>query len=124
MNFEISREVIGSAMAVHRKLGCGFLENVYENALAIELRQRKFTFQRQMPLPIYYHGEIVGRYFVDMVIEDVLLLELKATKTLTPVCHSQLLSYLNASEIQIGLLINFGSSSLQLKRVTISKLLG
>jgi len=122
MNFEISREVIGSAMAVHRKLGYGYLEGVYENALAVELTGRGITFEKQAPLPVYYRGEIVGRYFADMIVEDTLLLELKAISNLTPACLSQLLNYLKASEIHIGLLINFGSNSLQFKRMTTSPL--
>jgi GxxExxY protein len=122
MNFEISREVIGCAMKVHRVLGCGFLEGVYENAMAVELIKRGIEYERQVPFIVNYDGVIVGRYFADLVIGDKLLLELKASKTLTRTYESQLLNYLNASKIQTGLLINFGSRSLQHKRMTIAPL--
>jgi len=123
MNFEISREVIGCAMKVHTVLGCGFLEGVYENAMAIELIRRGISYERQVPFPVHYDGVIVGRYCADLVIRNKLLLELKATKKLTSSCESQLLNYLNASKIQTGLLINFGSRSLQHKRMTIAPLI-
>jgi GxxExxY protein len=122
MNFEISREVIGCAMKVHRVLGCGFLEGVYENAMAVELIKRGIDYERQVPLSVQYNGVIVGRYFADLVIGHKLLLELKASRTLTRTYESQLLNYLNASNIQTGLLINFGSRSLQHKRMTIAPL--
>jgi len=122
MNFEISRKVIGCAMTIHRELGCGFLEGVYENALAIEFRALGISFLRQEPLVVHYRGEIVGRYFADMIISNELLLELKAIKTLTNACEAQLINYLQASEIHTGLLINFGTSSLQYKRMTVAPL--
>ena len=65
MNFEISREVIGRAMTVHRETGCGFLEKVYENALSVELQQKGVDFKRQVPLLVHYKNELVGRYFAD-----------------------------------------------------------
>ena len=120
MNFKLSRKVIGCAMSVHKALGCGFLESVYENALAIELQKNGINFQRQVSLLVHYHDEVVGRYYVDVIIENELLLELKAMKSLDNTCESQLLNYLNASNIHIGLLINFGSRSLQFKRMTIA----
>jgi len=120
MGFEISRRVIGCAMNVHSILGCGFLEDVYENALAIELRKNRIPFRRQVSLLVQYRGEIVGRYCADIIVENELLLELKSIKSLDSTCESQLLNYLNASNIQVGLLINFGSKSLQIKRMTIA----
>ena len=120
MDFEISRKVIGCAMSVHRALGCGFLESVYEHALAVELKRNDIYFQNQVKLLVHYRDEVVGKYFADLIIENELLLELKATKSLDSTCESQLLNYLNASNIQVGLLINFGSTSLQFKRMTIA----
>ncbi len=120
MSFELSQKVIGCAMRVHRTLGCGFLETVYEKALAIELRRNRVSFQNQIKLLVHYRDEVVGKYFADLIIENELLLELKASKSLDSTGESQLLNYLNASNIQVGLLINFGSTSLQFKRMTIA----
>jgi GxxExxY protein len=108
-------------MRVHRVMGCGFLESVYENALAIELLSHGISFQRQVELLVRYRGEVVGKFYADLIIEGKLLLELKATNSLDKTFESQLLNYLNASNIQTGLIINFGSNSLQLKRMTIAK---
>jgi len=107
-------------MRVHKTLGCGFLEGVYESALAIELRRNRIHFRRQVSLLVQYREEIVGRYCADIIVENELLLELKSIKSLDSYCESQLLNYLNASKIKVGLLINFGSTSLQLKRMTIA----
>ncbi len=120
MSFELSQKVIGCAMRVHRTLGCGFLETVYEKALAIELRRNRVSFQNQIKLLVHYRDEVVGKYFADLIIENELLLELKASKSLDSTGESQLLNYLNASNIQVGLLINFGSTSLQFRRMTIA----
>jgi len=121
MSFEASRKVIGCAMRVHRALGCGFLESVYQHALAVELKRNDIYFQNQVKLLVHYRDEVVGKYYADLIIENELLLELKATKSLDSTGESQLLNYLNASNIQVRLLINFGSTSLQFKRMTIAK---
>jgi GxxExxY protein len=120
VSFQISRRVIGCAMNVHNTLGCGFLEDVYENALAIEMKLNGIAFQRQFRLVVRYRDEAVGRYCADLIVENELLVELKAIKSLDHTCEAQLLNYLNASKIQLGLLINFGTKSLQLKRMTIA----
>ena len=120
MDFDISRKVIGCAMRVHSTMGCGFLEKVYANALAIELQERSVTFQREVRLLVRYHEIIVGKYFADLIVENSLLLEIKAIRSLDSASESQLVNYLNASQIQTGLLINFGSNSLQFKRMTIA----
>ena len=117
MNFELSREVIGCSMRVHREMGCGFLENVYENALSIELRRERIEFERQVPLPVFYKNVLVGRYIADIIVDDELLLELKALKSITDICKSQLLNYLKASGIPAGLILNFGAKSLEFKRM-------
>ena len=120
MDYEISRRVIGCAINVHKVLGCGFLESVYENALAVELRRNCIPFRRQVSLLVQYREEIVGKYKADIIVGNELLLELKSIKSLDSACESQLLNYLNASNIKVGLLINFGATSLQLKRMTIA----
>jgi len=117
MNYEISRKVIGCAMAVHRELGCGFLEGVYENALAIELKRNGLKFKRQVPLLVHYHLKLIGRYKADFIVNNDLLLELKALQSITGTCKSQLLNYLKASGIPAGLILNFGSKSLEFHRM-------
>jgi GxxExxY protein len=113
----VSEKVIGCAMEVHRTLGCGFLEAVYERALAIEFRRHEIGFERQASFKISYKREPVGTYVADFLVENKLVLELKAASALTPVCRAQLLNYLHASGINVGLLINFGGTSLQIKRM-------
>jgi len=121
MNFEISRITIGCAMTVHREMGCGFLESVYENALSIELQRKKIEFERQVPLLVHYKNTVVGRYKADMIINGELLLELKALQSISKSCESQLLNYLKASGIPAGLILNFGSNSLGFKRMAKTK---
>ena len=113
----ISKRVIGCAIEVHRTLGSGFLEAVYENSLAVEFREKFIEFHKQVPFEIQYKGIAVGNYVCDFMVEKNLLLELKAQNQLTPKCESQLLNYLHASGVGVGLLLNFGSKSLQVKRM-------
>ena len=117
MDFGLSRQVIGCAMGVHRELGCGFLENVYENALSIELERRGIIFERQAPLLVRYQNVPVGHYIADIIVNDELLLELKALASITGACKSQLLNYLKASRIHAGLILNFGAKSPEFKRM-------
>jgi GxxExxY protein len=114
---ELTHAVIGAAMAVHADLGHGFLEKVYGNALAVELRLRAVTFEEQVPIPVTYKGQNVGTYFADMIVDGSVLCELKALDALTSVHESQVLHYLKATGIKIGLLLNFGTQKLQIKRL-------
>ena len=120
MNYEISRKVIGCAMAVHRELGSGFLEGMYENALAIELKQNGLEYKRQVPLLVHYHHELIGRYKADFIVNNDLLLELKALQSTTDNSKSQLLNYLKATGIPAGLILNFGSKSLEFYRMAMT----
>ena len=104
-------------MEVHSELGNGFLEAVYENSMAIELSEQQVEFERQVPFEVRYKNKLAGKYFADIVIEGKLLLELKAQRSLTANCEAQLLNYLGASGIEVGLLLNFGTKSLQIKRL-------
>jgi GxxExxY protein len=113
----LSRKVIKCAFEVHRYHGPGYLEAVYENSLAFELDDCNISFQRQAPIQIHYKNRLASRYIADFIIEGRLLLELKATKRLTRICSAQLLHYLKASGIQVGLLLNFGANSLEIKRM-------
>jgi GxxExxY protein len=104
-------------MAVHRELSNGFLEKVYEKALAVELSRRGLRFDTQVPIPVTYLGQSVGTYFADVITGGAVLCELKALDALNGVHESQLLHYLKATGLKTGLLLNFGAPSLQVKRM-------
>lgn len=109
----IASTVIGAALEVHRVLGPGFLESVYEDALAIELELRGISFERQKIVSVSYKGHQIGEGRFDFVVEDSLIVELKAADKLLPVHQAQVLSYLKATGCQLGLLINFHESQLR-----------
>lgn len=113
---EITGRVIGAAQEVHRTLGPGFREILYARALALELPTHELEFEREVELPIRYKGKQIGRQRVDFVVDEILL-EIKAKGELEPVDLIQALSYLKASQFQVGLLLNFGAKSLQVKRM-------
>jgi len=107
---ELTEKVIGCAYRVHNELGVGFLEKVYENALRIELGEAGLAVKQLHPIPVRYHGEVVGDFYADLKIEDRLIVELKAVQALAKEHEVQLVNYLAATGIDNGLLINFGSS--------------
>ena len=111
----LSYSVIGAAMSVHRHFGPGFLEEVYKNALMVELKQRRLSAVKEVPVPIDYCGIRVGNYQADIIVEGCLILELKAVSTLVAKHEAQLVNYLCATHIDDGLLINFGADKLQYK---------
>jgi len=102
-----AREVIGAGIEVHRHLGPGFLERVYEQALARELRHREIPFKQQLPVGVTYKGALVGEARVDFVVDDCLIVEVKAVEMLAPIHTAQVISYLRATELHLGLLLNF-----------------
>jgi GxxExxY protein len=113
--------IIGAAMEVHRQLGPGFLEPVYQEALAIELAARRIPFVPQMELFVYYKGQKLScTYKPDFVCYESVIMELKALKAITGVEEAQLLNYLKATRLERGLLINFGRPSLEFKRLVFS----
>ena len=114
---ELTSNVIAAAMEVHRELGCGFQEYVYQRALEIELPMHNVHAIREFEMPILYKGHHIATRRVDFFIENLISLELKAIANLEPVHLAQALNYLEAHNIEIGLLINFGNSSLQFKRL-------
>jgi len=105
---ETTKAIIEAFYTVYNALGYGFLEKVYENAMAHELRKRGFTVQQQMPIQVYYDGLMMGEYFADLVVDGKVIVELKATDGLRPEYEAQLLNYLRATEIEVGLVLNFG----------------
>lgn len=114
---ELSYAVIGAAMAVHTALGPGYLERVYHNALAHELRLRDVLFQEFVKLPVVYRAVVVGDYEVDFVVANQIALELKAVVAFHPRHVAQTMNYLAATGLRLGILINFGADSLQHKRI-------
>lgn len=114
---KLTEKVIGCAIAVHRALGPGFLEGIYERALLVELRHHKVPFSFQKERPVFYRGEEVGFQRYDILVEDCLVLELKATKAIEDIHFAQVRSYLKALGLRHGLLLNFATMPLTIKRV-------
>ena len=113
----ITREIIGSAMEVHNVLGSGFQEVVYQRAMSVEMTLRQIEHQREFEMPLFYKGVDVGQRRVDFLIANEISVEIKAITNLEDVHLAQAINYLEAYNLQTGLLINFGSKSLQFKRV-------
>lgn len=109
--------MIGAAIRVHTELGPGFLESLYEEALGVELRGLGIQFERQKPVPIFYRGQPIGEHRVDLLVESAVVLELKATSALEKVHFAILRSYLKALGLSDGLLFNFASTRLTIRRV-------
>lgn len=114
---DLSYRLVGMAMKVHRELGRGFLERVYENAMAILLRKESLSFQQQFPLKVYFEGQIVGDYFADMIVENKIILEFKSAENLSPAYKAQAVNYLRATGLELAIIINFGQDSLQYERI-------
>lgn len=113
---DLTRTIIGALFVVHGELGGGFLERVYANALAIVLRAPGLRVEREVPYVIYFRGEVIGRYVADMVVESTVVVECKAAEAIERAHRAQLLNYLRASGLQVGLVLNFGGSA-QFKRM-------
>jgi GxxExxY protein len=114
---ELTREIIGAAYEVYRELGWGFLEKVYETALAQELSRRGISVTQQAEIEVRYKGEPAGTYYADLLVEATVICELKAGQTIEPLHHAQLLNYLKATGVKVGLIINFGPKKVDLKRM-------
>lgn len=111
----ITEIIIGCAFEAHNKLGPGFLEKVYENALCLELKKKGLKVKQQEPIKVWYEGRIIGDYIADLWVEDRIIVELKAVQSLTKQHELQLVNQLTATKVDSGLLINFGPS-VQVKR--------
>lgn len=121
---EITEKIIGSAMKVHAALGNGFQEVIYQRALEIEMKDAGLNFSREFSMPVYYKNQQIGERRVDFFVEEKIMVELKAIIQLENVHLAQAKNYLEAYNIQVGLLINFGSTSLQFKRLENPKFVG
>jgi len=117
---ELSAEVIGCAMEVSNELGVGFLESVYHNALVIALTSKGLSVETQKPVAVAFRGITVGRFYMDIVVNGKVVVELKAARALAPEHSAQVLNYLRAAGIEVGLLMNFGTSRMEYRRLVMS----
>ena len=117
---DITYAVNGAIFEVNHVLGAGFLEKVYENALLIELRERGLNAAGQVPIKVKYKGTIVGEYFADIIVEDKVIIELKTVDRFEKIHEAQMLNYLRATGIEIGLLVNFKHAKADVKRMILN----
>lgn len=113
---DITHKIIGCAYTVFNALGFGFLESVYKKAMVIELSNQNLAVVEEEPLKVYYEGKVVGEFFVDLFVENEIIVELKSVENLSKVHEVQLVNYLNGLKREIGLLINFGPTGIEVKR--------
>ena len=113
---EITEQIIGAAFEVHGILGYGFLEKVYQRAMLIELGLRGLQLQEESPITVYYKDHVVGLYEADLWVEEKVIVELKIAKEYNPFDEAQLLNELKATQVRVGLLINFGREKVEFKR--------
>ena len=114
---ELTGKIIGCAMTVHSALGNGFQEVIYQRALAMEMAEQGIAFNREQTMPVYYKGHQIGSRRVDFLVEEVVCVELKAVIRMEDAHLAQAINYLEAYDLEVGLLINFGAKSLEFKRV-------
>jgi GxxExxY protein len=114
---DLSYKIVGLAMEVHNELGYGFLEKVYENALMVLLRREGVKAKQQAPVTVRFSGEVVGEYFADVLVEDKIILEIKALDRLTEAHKAQALNYLKATGLRLVILLNFGKNKLEYVRL-------
>ena len=112
-NTHITQRIIGCAFEVHRCLGPGLLENVYETALCVELDANEIPFERQVPIPLFYRGEIISEHRIDLIVEDEVIVEVKSVERFAPIHRAQLLTYLRVKSLKVGLLLNFNSATMK-----------
>ena len=114
---DITSKILASCFEVINELGSGFLESVYEKALIIALKQKGVRATSQAPLAVFFRGENVGEFIADLIVEDKIIVEIKAVKALAPEHQAQLINYLKATHMKVGLLVNFGRPKLEYKRL-------
>lgn len=117
---ELSDRLLSAAFKVHNALGSGFLEKVYENSLVHELTKEGILCEQQKALKVLYDSVVVGEYVADVVIEDAIIVELKAVRDLNSVFEAQLLNYLKATRLKVGYILNFGNPRFEFKRMVLS----
>ena len=114
---DITEKIIGCAVSVHKELGPGFLESIYQEAMAYELARQKVSFGKEVPVNITYKGRIVGFHKIDLLVEDKIVVELKAVKSLDDIHFVTVRSYLRATRLKVALIINFSTLTITVKRV-------
>jgi GxxExxY protein len=114
---ELTAKALEACFEVAKELGAGYLESVYEKALLIALREKGCQARAQFPLTVSFHGQVVGDFYADILLEDKVIIELKAVRALTPEHQAQVINYLNATGVEVGLLVNFGNPRLEYKRL-------
>jgi GxxExxY protein len=114
---DLSYRIVGLAIQVRKELGFGFLEKVYENAMMVVLRENGIIAEQQVPIKVRFHGQIIGDYIADILVENSIILELKAQDKLLPLHDAQVLNYLRATGRKLAILLNFGKDSLEHKRL-------
>ncbi|SNY15347.1 GxxExxY protein [Orenia metallireducens] len=116
---ELSYQIIGLAMKLHNKLGSGFLEKVYENSLMVLLEREGLEAKQQYPIKVNFSGEIVGDYIADILVEDKVMVELKIVDKVTEIHKAQVLNYLKATNMKLGIILNFKNKKLEYKRLVL-----
>ena len=116
---DLSYKIIELALEVHNELGCGFLEKVYENALMILFDRESILAKQQAPADVYFQSKVVGQYFADILVDNKIILELKAVDAIANIHKAQLLNYLRATGIKLGLILNFAKPRLEYKRMVL-----
>ena len=114
---DLSYKIIELALEVHNELGCGFLEKVYENALMILLERENIPAKQQAPADVYFQGKVIGQYFADILVDNKIILELKTVNAIADVHKAQVLNYLRATGLKLGLILNFAKPRLEYKRL-------
>ncbi len=113
---DLSYKIVGLAMEVHSKLGYGFLEKVYENAMMVLLRREEILARQQAPITVYFDRQVVGDYYADILVENKIILELKSVEMIVNAHRAQVLNYLKATGLRLAILLNFGKESLEYER--------
>ncbi|WP_295100222.1 GxxExxY protein [uncultured Candidatus Kuenenia sp.] len=116
---DLSYKIVGLAMQVHNKLGYGFLEKVYENALMVLFRREGIQAKQQAPITVYFEDEVVGDYYADILVEDKIMLELKSSEGIIDAHRAQTLNYLKATKLRLAIILNFGKEKLEYERIVL-----
>ena len=112
----LTNQILAACFEVSNDLGAGFLESVYQNALMLALKTKELEVEREFPLSVFFRGEIVGQFFADILVERKIIIELKAVTALTDIHKAQVINYLKATGVEVGLLVNFGNPKLEYRR--------
>jgi len=116
---DLSYKITGLALEVHNELGCGFLEKVYENAMMMLFEREGIPARQQAPADVYFHEKVIGQYFADILVDNKIILELKTVDCLTNIHTAQVLNYLRATGMKLGLILNFGNPKFTYKRLVL-----